>query len=862
MTPVGTTRRHAHIVLALFLLFAAPGCDSATWPSLDGTGRGAPPLPRASEASAPASTPLAGSAPTILDGQRPVTASISQLTAGPSPSIMVEDAATGLRGYYTVTGSVLGVFNPIATIPSELRMVAYADFTGDDAADMLFENSRDGSRWVLQLSAADIPVTWRPVNTVPTEWHIAGAASLTNGATPDILWQNIVTGEIGLYRMSGTSVLGWTPIGRVDSDLRMVAVGDFTGDGKPDLVFENLHDNKRWVLQMNGASAVAWSAIGAMPADLRIRAAGDFTGDGQLDLLVENVVDGSRWILRMTGTAAQAWIALATLPTSWRITGIRTKLTASNPLTTTQAVPNTAGIATVPLSPFTPVTASGGLPPYTFLLSGGTLPNGLGFNQSTGQVGGTPTTTLATTTFTVTVRDAATATSSKTFTLTVATPPSLSVVNTFSPNATTISTSEGAPYGDADIWSRPAATNLSNFGYGPTKIVRLYVCLSGEVQVYYRCSDRPPTTGPLSAAMLQNIDAGIAAYAGTGVRLLVRFIYNFGPIGAPDAPVATISNHIDQLAPILLKYRDLIFALEAGFVGTWGEWHHSTNGNDAFAAHKAVLDKETSYFKNVFPILLRYPKDLIDYAGRVPDSGLGLHDDYYASEAFDGGTWNSTADYTTADLKAYAAAASITSMFTGEFGAVYQPLQTCSALADYSYTYHLQSISLFPFPPEVGTLLATEGCASSFFGTVGTRIELQRIALLGDARASGRVHASVTMRSAGYGRVIRPRPVSLVLLSNNHPIATIALATTDLDLRTLASTVDRAPRTFEFDFVLPAVLPSGQISVALFIADPAPSLTSQAAYALPLNSLDAINRPVFDPVTGYNLIAVFTPPTP
>jgi hypothetical protein len=37
-----------------------------------------------------------------------------------------------------------------------------------------------------------------------------------------------------------------------------------------------------------------------------------------------------------------------------------------------------------------------------------------------------------------------------------------------------------------------------------------------------------------------------------------------------DAPIDVISGHIDQLAPILLQYEDLVFALEAGFIGTWG----------------------------------------------------------------------------------------------------------------------------------------------------------------------------------------------------------------------------------------------------------------------------------------------------
>jgi hypothetical protein len=50
---------------------------------------------------------------------------------------------------------------------------------------------------------------------------------------------------------------------------------------------------------------------------------------------------------------------------------------------------------------------------------------------------------------------------------------------------------------------------------------------------------------------------------------------------------------------------------------------------------------------------------------------------------------------------------------------------------------------------------------------------------------------------------------------------------------------------------------SGSVSAVLLIPDPAPSLTAQPAYALPLDSLDQNDHPIFDSTTGYNLIATF-----
>jgi hypothetical protein len=398
--------------------------------------------------------------------------------------------------------------------------------------------------------------------------------------------------------------------------------------------------------------------------------------------------------------------------------------------------------------------------------------------------------------------------------------------------------------------------------------VRLYVCLSGEVAVD-SCSQQPAVTGPLSQGMLDDIDTRLHAFAGSGVRLLVRFVYNFGPIGpgAMDAPIDVISGHIDQLGPILLKNKDLMFSLEAGFIGTWGEWHDSTNGNDTAAAHQVVLDKELSYFGDAFPVLVRYPGDLIQYAGSLtPVANLGLHDDSYASDGDDGGTWNpciTAIGYcfsgdTASQLQSYASEVSATSLFTGEFGAVDAALQGCGTLASSSYVYHLQSLSLFPYPTTVGTELQNEGCALTFYNRVGTRIELQKATLDGYPRANGQLTLGVTLINTGFGRVVRSRPASLVFVSSGQVIAQSPIPISAMDLRQLAPSASPAAQTFQFDVTLPPTLPSsGSISVALLIPDPAPSLGTQAAYALPLNSVDQSNNPVFDPATGFNGLGVF-----
>ena len=59
----------------------------------------------------------------------------------------------------------------------------------------------------------------------------------------------------------------------------------------------------------------------------------------------------------------------------------------------------------------------------------------------------------------------------------------------------------------------------------------------------------------------------------------------------PDAPLSVILQHLDQLKPILQENKDVIAVLQAGFIGSWGEWYYTTNNLNNDAARKTIIDK-------------------------------------------------------------------------------------------------------------------------------------------------------------------------------------------------------------------------------------------------------------------------------
>lgn len=434
--------------------------------------------------------------------------------------------------------------------------------------------------------------------------------------------------------------------------------------------------------------------------------------------------------------------------------------------------------------------------------------------------------------------------------------PDVEVIDTFSPNHVTIAASEGAPYGDADFWTGVQFLDRAH-GYGPTRVVRLYICLNAQVPVS-SCSATPRPTGPIPPTMVAALRERFAAFAAAGVRLVPRFIYNFGPIGAADVPVDVALEHLGQVAPILLDHRDAILALQAGFFGTWGEWHHSTNGNEAASARAALLDRELALFGGHFPVLLRYPADLAEYTGTLqPNDYFGLHNDYYASGAEDGGTWTPRGDLSGAVLQQLAEAVARHTMLIGEFGAVHPPEQTCEALDAYARRMPLQSVGLGVYPPEVAQGIEAQGCLLDFLSRVGVRLEIDRLTLLGPARSGATLSGTLALRNAGYGRVIRPRTARLMLHSGTHVWAAQDLPLDALDLRGLPAMATSA-LTVPFAIEVPDSVPTGTVTLSLTMPDPSVRLSGDPRHALPLNSLAPGGEEVFDAVTGWNRLATFT----
>ena len=142
-----------------------------------------------------------------------------------------------------------------------------------------------------------------------------------------------------------------------------------------------------------------------------------------------------------------------------------------------------------------------------------------------------------------------------------------------------------------------------------------------------------------------------------GLKALLRFAYEKEMNVPPGPTLPVILNHLDQLAPILRDYADVIYVMQAGFVGAWGEWHSSAHQIEKDPAQLAAVVKK---LLEVLPATrmtqVRVPKykrwvlsepafnafqevNAASAFSGVPAARIGFHNDGFLAGKTCGGTW-------------------------------------------------------------------------------------------------------------------------------------------------------------------------------------------------------------------------------
>src|SRR4051812_5249858 len=355
----------------------------------------------------------------------------------------------------------------------------------------------------------------------------------------------------------------------------------------------------------------------------------------------------------------------------------------------------------------------------------------------------------------------------------------------------------------------------------------------------------------LSREKLDEVRQAFAAARQHGLKAIVRFAYGFTGRDYRSDPkdMDRILGHIRQLGKVFRENRDVLYGVQAGFLGPWGEWHGSNWGDPpSLQARRSVLFALLDAVPEPVTVHVRRPMFIRDIFAGEPGgaelteataygdsrlSRVGWHDDALLSLPTDMGTYAERGWDRERELRWCADHGRFT-----PFGGETVPSSARTPIDQVVRELELLHATYLNSSYHRGTL---EGWKKAAYqdGTgyehierrLGYRLVADGLRITKAVNPGGTLRVELDLRNVGFAAPHMPRQVALVL-SQSDPTHRGALSDADPRRRTPeAGTV-----TLRGDMPIPADTRVGRWRLALQLADPSPSLSGDGRYAIRLAS--------------------------
>jgi hypothetical protein len=382
---------------------------------------------------------------------------------------------------------------------------------------------------------------------------------------------------------------------------------------------------------------------------------------------------------------------------------------------------------------------------------------------------------------------------------------------------------------------------------------------------------------PLSRAMLDALAMDFLVASQAGVKVIPRFAYNSPCRGqlepcddatmtaqGIDPPLSRVLEHIDQLTPILRASSAVIAFMEMGFVGAWGEWHHSSSRlvNPDYTLNSssaAIVDRVLFALPTNRMAALRTPfqkQSLFgpqplaraDAFNGTPRARVGAHNDCFLASPDDFGTyWNPLGGSAEKNIEAFKTFLNLDNRYVPQGG------ETCSSAAQAEPYIHCANAVRelarmrwttidVAFHPGVLDLWRQEGCFADVHAHLGYRFRLLTATVPEQVTPGGTFNVRVTLVNDGWATPFNPRGVELILRHTVSGVRHYFPVKTDPRFW-----LPGEIHTLELRETTSADLEPGSYEVLLSLYDPEPGLARRPEYAIRLANAD-----VWEAATGYN----------
>jgi hypothetical protein len=236
---------------------------------------------------------------------------------------------------------------------------------------------------------------------------------------------------------------------------------------------------------------------------------------------------------------------------------------------------------------------------------------------------------------------------------------------------------------------------------------------------------------PITSTYLTNMQTDFNRIRTAGAKIIVRFTYTSNSATLYQPTKAQIIAHIAQLAPVINANKDVIVAIQAGFIGKYGEWYYTGstefgNGNYTILTttqwnnRKEVMDRMVSSFDASIPLQLRYVFAKQKMYGNTFIGRIGFYNDSFLGTYGDSGTFNVSgiqSQPTTADIT-YWQNATVGNPVSGETNMVNTPRTNCSNTVLEMDRYNWSLINKDYFPTVISGW-QTNGCFTTIQRSIG-----------------------------------------------------------------------------------------------------------------------------------------------
>ena len=394
---------------------------------------------------------------------------------------------------------------------------------------------------------------------------------------------------------------------------------------------------------------------------------------------------------------------------------------------------------------------------------------------------------------------------------------------------------------------------------------------------------------PISNGKIAALEESFAHARKDGVKFLLRFAYEFE--GLENGPTAEqIIAHINQLKDILDRNWDVIYCLQSGWIGLWGEFHTSIHGLEKDIAKSGEIIRKTLEIlpDDRFTMMRRYnyKKAHMAYLNddkvitadtaftQAPHAKTGFFNDGTLAGFNDGFTFPDPPYSTHGNTEFDTIAAEAPFMpVDGELFWTGQASNPADAEAmkaierfrlhhytTFSYVHGFSGLDGNPAPWTIDFWKTRDitpeeldaghypyspdyfdGAPRAAFDYIrdhlGYRLEALESTITTEAAAGDDFNISLTLVNHGFSTFINPRKAFFVLTAPDGKAFEIE---TDTDCRTFQpytpgdKTYSPLKHNIKASFVLPDTLPKGEYSVALWLPDSRESLKYRSDYAVRL----------------------------